>query len=71
MNELFTTDNERYFEQGGPESIDLTPTEKEAEFLKEKQAELGDAAFWEFLGEYLNQRIEAATQTGSKKKCEK
>lgn len=69
MNEeAITTKDDYYFERGGPESIDLTPTGKEAEFLKAKQAELGDDAFWEFFSEYTMKKIEAATQAGSKKK---
>ena len=67
MNEKITTARDFYFKQGGPESIELTPTEKEAAYLKAKQAELGDA-FWEFFSEYTMKKIEAATQTGSKKK---
>lgn len=70
MNEPLTTDDDFYFERGGPDSIDLTPIGEEAEFLKAKQAELGDA-FWEFLAAYTDRQIEAAMQTGSKKKCEK
>ena len=67
MNEKITTARDFYFERGGPESIELTPPEKEAAYLKAKQAELGDA-FWVFFSEYTMKKIEAATQTGSKKK---